>query len=274
MCVAHCTIRPHRVLALPERRSPSCCGARTAALSPPPRHLSFTGAYPGYPSAVVFSAVGQKYVDVNPWDGNLYASGQPVVLVGNTGAWILATDIYKCTSGQPTTSGLGNWTALGLGASLNNPRGFAFTNGGLSLFIADLGFGVRQATFNGTGWNMLAPVYLANAADPNVTQVRTIGGDSDLSASVSCRCRVHPHEARLSPPPNTRPTVRRSPSARTASLFTLRRPSPCTRCARTCCRGPAAARRYSRLAPTCSCMASRSCPRYRHPAARKRRRQA
>ena len=112
-------------------------------------------------------AQGAKFVEINPYDGNLYATAQTPVLVGNVGAAILATDVYMTTSGLPV--GTVAWQGLGFTSALHAPRGLTFVNAN-TMFVCDNGYGLRRLLFNGNSWTIDPVTYIAQPADANITQ--------------------------------------------------------------------------------------------------------
>ena len=131
--------------------------------------------YYGAATSAVNAFQGIKYTDFNPFTGGLYASAQTPVLTGTSTAAAVTTDLYRATGGSPAglplVSVQGNWTALGLGASLHAPRGFTFVTA-TTLYVCDNGYGLRRF-LNTTGvWAADPVVYLASASDANITQVR------------------------------------------------------------------------------------------------------
>ena len=134
---------------------------------------SYPGTYAGGTSVAVNTDVGSAYVDINPFDGNLYITAQTLTPTGGAAPTVLATDMYV-TSGTPV-SGAAAWTALHIGASLQQPRGFVFATAS-TLFVADAAVGVRRFLNSGGTWVADPVTYVATAADPNVTQV-ALGAD-------------------------------------------------------------------------------------------------
>ena len=149
-------------------------GAFTIGYSAP---LGTQGSYPGTytsgTSAAINVDIGSAFIDVNPFSGNLVFSAQVSAPTGGSTAVSLSTDLYQ-TTGTPV-AGSPTWTALGLGAVLHAPRGFAFLSSSI-LFVADYGYGVRRFTMAGASWTADPVTYIANAFDTSLQQV-AVGAD-------------------------------------------------------------------------------------------------
>ena len=150
----------------------------------------------------VFANIGPRFVDINPFNNALFASGQMEVVTSGTAATVY-TDIYTpVLGGTPevddgVTTGYPVWTNLGLNHTLHAPRGFSFVNA-TTLFVCDNGYGLRRALLQpNNSWTPDPVTYVAHTTDANYTQVRgwnVVSGDASQSVPrVDGGALVLPH---------------------------------------------------------------------------------